>query len=190
MQATCLWCMLDETMSGKPMGLKVINKKKGDLKLLYRKNGCLKKKSFAECSAILLFSLILINLNEETKKKIQKMQNKCIRFCLKLHKMHYISEEEFRLINWLPTGKGVDQCINTITNNFVNNAYPYYLNEIFELGTRNNFFKLKNPFCKTNIGQKIISKIDSSIWNSLPDSIKKANSLNTFKRNVKKHYLT
>ena len=30
----------------------------------------------------------------------------------------------------------------------------------------------------------------SSIWNSLPDSIKKANSANTFKHNIKKHYLT
>ena len=80
--------------------------------------------------------------------------------------------------------------------NFVNNTCPYYLNEIFEfaphcrIGTRNNFSKLKNPFRKTNMGQKAISYIGPSIWNSLPDSIKRANSLNTFKHNVKKHYLT
>ena len=98
------------------------------------------------------------NLNEKTKKKIQIMQNKCIRFCLKFDKMHHISEKEFRLINWLPTSERVDQCINTIT--FVNNTCPYYLNEIFEfaphcwIGTRNNFSKLKNPFYKINIGQK------------------------------------
>ena len=55
------------------------------------------------------------NLNEKTKKKIQIMQNKCTRFCLKLGKMHHISEEEFRLINWLPNSKRVDQCINTIS---------------------------------------------------------------------------
>ena len=30
------------------------------------------------------------------------MQNKCIRFCLKLNKMHHISEEDFKAINWLP----------------------------------------------------------------------------------------
>ena len=62
------------------------------------------------------------------------MQIKCIRFSLKLDKMHNISEEGFRLINWLPTSKRVDQYINTITYNFVNNTYPYYLNEIFEFG--------------------------------------------------------
>ena len=90
----------------------------------------------------------------------------------------------------------VDQCINTITYKFVNNTFPYYLNEISEfaphcsIGTRNNFFKLKNPFRKTNMAQKAISYISPSIWNSLSHSIKRANSLNTFKHNVKKHYVT
>ena len=115
------------------------------------------------------------------------MQNKCIRFCLRLDKMHHISEEEVKLINWLPTSKSVDHCINAVTYNFVNNTCPYYLNENFEfaphcrMGTRNSFSKLKNPFSKTNMEQKTISYIGASIWNSLADSIKNANSLNTFK---------
>ena len=130
------------------------------------------------------------NLNEKTKKKIQIMQNKCLRFCLKLDKMNHISEEEFKSINWLPTSKRVDQCINTITCKFVNNTCPYYLNEIFEFVPHCRISKLKNPFRKTNMGQKAISYIAPSIWNSLPDSIKRANSLNTVKHNVKNHYLT
>ena len=60
------------------------------------------------------------------------MQNKCISYCLKLEKMHHVSEKDFRLINWLSISKRVDQCINTITYNFINNSYPYYLNETFE----------------------------------------------------------
>ena len=46
--------------------------------------------------------------------------------------MHHISDEDFRLINWLPTSKRVDHCINTITFKFVNNTCPYYPKEIFE----------------------------------------------------------
>ena len=136
------------------------------------------------------------NSNEKTKKKTQMMQNKSIGFYFKLGKMYHISEAKFRLINWLPTSKRVDQCINTITYNFVNNTCPYYLNKIFEfapncgIGTRINFSKLKNAFRKTNMGQKTISYIGPSIWNSLPYSTTKANNLNTFKHNVKKHYLT
>ena len=90
------------------------------------------------------------------------MQNEYIRLYLKLDKIHHISEEEFKSINWLTTRKRVDQCINTITYNFVDNTCPFYLNEIFEfvphcsISTRNNFSKLKNPFRKTNMGQKAI----------------------------------
>ena len=40
------------------------------------------------------------------------------------------------------------------------------------------------------MGQKKHFYIGPSIWNSLPDSSKNANSLNTFKHNVKKHDLT
>ena len=38
--------------------------------------------------------------------------------------------------------------------------------------------------------KKTIFYIGLSIWNSLPDSFKKANGLNNFKHNVKKQYLT
>ena len=44
-QVTYLWCMLDKTMLGEPMALKVINKINGKLKFLYRKNRNLTKYS-------------------------------------------------------------------------------------------------------------------------------------------------
>ena len=174
--------VLDETMSGEPMALKVISKINGKLKFLYRKNRFLSP----ELRRMLCNALIqphfdyacpawYPNLTEKTKKKIQIMQNKCIRFCLKLDKMHHISDEDFRLINCLPTKKRVDQCINTITFKFVNDACPYYLKEIFEfaphcrIDTRNKFAKLNIPFRKANMGQKAISFNGPSRWNSVPE---------------------
>ena len=189
-------------MSGEPMALKVINKINGKLKFLYKKNRYLSPKLRRMlCSALIQphFDYACpagcTNLTEKTKKKTQIMQNKCIRFCLKLDKMHHISEEDFRLINWLPTSKRVDQCINTITFKFVNNTCPYYLKEIFEfaphcrIDTRNKFAKLKIPFCKTNMRQKAISFVGPSLWNSLPELIKKTDNLNIFKHNVKNYCL-
>ena len=120
------------------------------------------------------------------------MQNKCIIFCLRLDKMHHISEVDFRSINWLPTSKRTDQCIKTIPFKFVNNTCPHHLKEIFEFDpdctiySRNKFAKLKIPFCKTNMGQKAISFVDPSLWNRLPEIIKKTGNLNTFKHNDKK----
>ena len=99
------------------------------------------------------------------------------------------------MINWLPTNKRVDQCINNVTFKFSNNTYPYYLKEIFEFAphcwieTGNKIAKLKIPFRKTNMGQKAISFFGPSLWNSLPELIKKVDNLNTFTRSVKKHCL-
>ena len=103
------------------------------------------------------------NLTEKTKKKIQIMKNKCMRFCLILDKMQHISLTEFRSINWLPTKERVHHCINAITSKFFNNNRPFYLNEIF-------------------IGQKTLSYIGLSLWNNLPEPIEKTNYLNTIKR--------
>ena len=73
-----------------------------------------------------------------------------------------ISLAEFRSIDWLPTKERVHQCINTITFKFFNKNCSFYLNEIFEfaphcrIDTRNSFAKLKQPFRKTNTGQKTV----------------------------------
>ena len=112
------------------------------------------------------------NLTEKMKKKIQITQNKCIRFCLRLDKMHRISEKDFRLINWLPTSKRVDQYSWSLLHYytlFFNNICTYYLKEVFEfaphcrIDTRNKFAKLKIPFRKTNMGQKAISFVGPSL---------------------------
>ena len=126
-------------MSGELIALKVINKINGKLKFLYRKNRFLSPEIrrmlcnvFIQPHFDYTYPVWYPNLTGKMKKKIQITQNKCIRFCPRLDKMHHISEEDFRLINWVPTSKRVYQCINTITFKFVKNTCPYYLKEIFE----------------------------------------------------------
>ena len=53
------------------------------------------------------------------------MQNKCIRFCLKLDKMHHISEEAFKAVNGLSVDHRVQQSVNVAVFKYVNNACPY-----------------------------------------------------------------
>ena len=142
-------------MSGEPMALKFGDKINGKLKFLYRKNICLTP----ELQRMLCNGLIqphsdysctasYPNLTEKNKK-IQIMQNKCIRFCLRSDKMQHISLAEFRLINWLPIEERVHQCINAITFKFVDKNCAFCLNKIFEfalnciIDTRNSFEKLK-----------------------------------------------
>ena len=54
---------------------------------------------------------------------------------------------------------------------------------------RNDYLKLKHPFCKTTAGQNSLSSLGPSKWNQLPESIKKCNNINTFKHSLKKLYL-
>ena len=135
------------------------------------------------------------NLNAKLKKTLQITQNKCIRFYLELDKMHHISEEDFKTINWLPVDQRVQQSLNVTVFKYVNKACPYYMKEVFEyasqgrISSRNNYAKLKVPFRKTTMGQKSLSYIGPSVWNKLPSSMKRNISLNKFKHDVKKRYL-
>ena len=60
---------------------------------------------------------------------------------------------------------------------------------IVEYTQKINLQKLKIPFRMTNMGQKAVSFVVPSLWNSLPKLIKKPDNLNTFKHNVKNYSL-
>ena len=69
------------------------------------------------------------------------------------------------------------------------------MEEIFEyawqgrISSRNNYARLEVPFRKTTMRQKSLSYISPSVWNKLPSSMKRNIGLNTFKHDLKKHYL-
>ena len=120
-QVTYLGCVLDETLRGEPMTLKALNKINGKLKFLYRRNKFLTatlRRMLCNAISQLHFdyacSAWYPNLNEKLKKKIQIAQNKCIRFCLKFDRRHYISSKEFELINCSSVNKSplVHKCHN------------------------------------------------------------------------------
>ena len=62
-------------------------------------------------------------------EKLPIMQNKCIRFYLKLDKICHIYEEEFKTINWLPVDQKVQQSLNVTAFKYVKNAYPCYMRQ-------------------------------------------------------------
>ena len=54
---------------------------------------------------------------------------------------------------------------------------------------RNSYQKLQQPFRKTDAGQNALSFIGPTLWNKVPEKIKRTANLNTFKHNLKKHFL-
>lgn len=108
-QVTYLVFVLDETMGGQHMALKVANKLNGKIKFLYRNKffntwtskialKCPHANAFWLCMSV-WYPNLNINLKNPCKScTLQIMQNKCTRFCLKLEKMHDISEKYFKTI--------------------------------------------------------------------------------------------
>ena len=88
-----------------------------------------------------------------------------------------------------------NQYINSIVFRYVNDECPNNLNEVFQTATENNiqtrgsFQKLKCPFRKTNAVQMALPYIVLTICSKTPETFKRTKNLNTFKHNLKEHYL-
>ena len=54
---------------------------------------------------------------------------------------------------------------------------------------RKSYQKLQQPFHKTSTDQNALSFIGLTLWNKVPEEIKRTTNLNAFKHNLKKHYL-
>ena len=197
-----LGCILDETLNGESMALHVLNKVNSKIKFLYRKNKFLSPAlRRLLCNAIIQphFDYACLawfpNLNLALKKRLQTAQNRCIRFCLQLGNRDHVGLKEFEKMNWLNINDRFEQCVSVSVFKYFNNESPVYISEIFcparsrGMSTRNSFQKLTQSLRKTSQGQKCLSYIGPSVWNKLPENIKKSSNLVTFKHEVKKYYL-
>ena len=71
-------------------------------------------------------------LKKNLKLKLQKAQNKCIRFCLNLPPRSHINPSHFRKINWLPVSDRVEYCIANTVFKYWNGIVPGYIHEMFK----------------------------------------------------------
>ena len=94
---------------------------------------------------------VFLKIAAKAKSKLQKLQNKCICFCLNLDSETHIGLTEFEKINWLPINDRFEQCICSLTFKYFNYLSPLYMNDVFKLAgqntttTRTSLFKLSQP---------------------------------------------
>ena len=150
-----LGCGLDENLSGEPVALQVIKKINTRLRFLYRQNRFLSQPlRRLLCNAII--QPWYPYLSKSLKKKLQTLQNKCIRFCLNLNNRDHIGLTEFEKINWLHINDRFGQCISSTTFRFFDNRSPAYMNDVFKpaghpiTNTRASFLKLIQTLRSTN----------------------------------------
>ena len=196
-----LGCLLDNTLTGKDMAEKVLEKVNGRLRFLYRQSKFLNKRLRRMlCNTLIqphfdyASSAWYPNLSKGLKTKLQTAQNKCIRFCLYLGNREGIRFKHFKEINWLPISNRVDQFIAVSAYKFFNNKAPLYMEDVFKKHSiiRSSRFigdsKLHLPFRKHDYGKNCLSYQGATIWNGLRANIKEAKSCNSFKHAVKANF--
>ena len=100
------------------MASKVLKKKKNaKLKFPYRQSSYLTPANRLSCNMLIQphfdcgCSLWFPLLKKNLKLKLQKVQNKFIRFCLNLPPRCHIDPSHFRKRNWLPVSDRIEYCI-------------------------------------------------------------------------------
>ena len=119
------------------MASKVLKKSNAKLKILY----CQSRKLTPAYRMLLCKALIQPNfdyrcsswfslLKKNLKLKIQKAQNKCIRFCLNLAPRSHIDPWHFRKTNWLSVSDSVEYCIANTVFRYWNGIVPKYIHRL------------------------------------------------------------
>ena len=196
-----LGVMFDETLSWARHVNLTVARAYGKLKNVFRFKKFLNQKSKQNISETYILSnfnygdILLQNMTKQLQEKIQKVQNRCIRFIFGLRKYDHVSHfrknekmlcmQDRRLLHSL-----------TMMFRIKNNLAPSYLcNRISRCGdihthntrNRNN---IRTPFARTNMRAMSFFVLISNKFNALSDHIKISDTtLLTFKKNCKKYLL-
>ena len=82
-----------------------------------------------------------------------------------------------------------------VPNRATHHKCPLYIKDVFDKScikqalTRNSTIKLSKLPRRTNYGQNNISCLATSVWNNLPNELKRCINLNTFKHKIKEYFL-
>ena len=124
-------------------------------------------------------------------KRVQRIQNTAARILTRTRKHDHITPV-LEALHWLPVVKRIDFKILTLAYKCLHNLAPKYLEDLLEWYTPTRSLRssdqhlLKVP--KTRLktfGDRSFSKAAPTLWNSLPLPIRSAESLDSFKKQLK-----
>ena len=134
---------------------------------------------------------LFYNLPNNSLGRLQRVQNSLARVVVPSTKRcHHISPVLANL-HWLPVKQRIDFKIATITFKTLQNKQPYYLSELLHPYIPNRSLRssdkhlLHVPLVKTALGRRSFSCAAPFIWNTLPLSLRTAESLSTFTSHLK-----
>ena len=138
-------------------------------------------------------NVILIGIPEVDIKKMQIVQNMVAKLVLNCSTMESLICC-LRNLHWLPIRARIEHKLLTMTYKCLNGQAPDYLSDLLSaipelrrmLRSSNKYKQLVVPRVKRKtFAARLFSIMAPSLWNELPDSLQKANSVEIFKAELK-----
>jgi len=134
---------------------------------------------------------VLFGTSASNINKIQRVHNTLAKIVL--NDLALPSVSALRQLHWLPINRRINFKIAILIYRALQSGTPSYLSSLINLNTTSRALRssslslLHVPFTTTAIGRRAFRFATSTIWNSIPLSIRSLPSLNSFKRSVKSH---
>ena len=205
-QAKVLGVTYDEILSWKKQVNLSVSKAVGNFLQFSRYKRFLSKESkITLCQSLVLSQfnycdIIYSSMDAYLEKKIQNIQNMCLRFIFNIKKRNHHTDYLSLLnqLGWLTMKKKTIKNGLVMMYKILNGLAPNYLSdfitltsEIHNINTRsrsNNSIWI-NKSITSKIHRKSFYFYISNIYNSIPENIKQSTSLNSFKKAINKYIL-
>ena len=133
------------------------------------------------------------HLPEKQMHKLQRIQNCAARLVLRQAK-HCSAKALLRTLHWLPVRARVEYKLATLSFKCLSSSAPLYLSQLLSpyipsrtLRSQTAHLLTVPSFNLQTFGKKSFSVAAPELWNSLPLSLRKTDSLATFKKHLKTH---
>lgn len=128
-------------------------------------------------------NVLLYGVNKSVIQKFQKVQNAAARLISKRRKRDSVSDVLIDL-HWLPVEQRIIFKLLVLTYKIVNGIAPQVLCSLISLRNEGELL-LDNVYLNTNYGRRSFTYAAPRYWNALPINIRRANSVDAFKRATK-----
>ena len=138
---------------------------------------------------------LLHNIAIKDITKLQRVQN-CLARVVTRSPRFSRSVPLLKSLHWLPVRYRIIFKICTITYQALSTKQPAYLHSMLTPARQPRQLRssgsglLSVPRVKTNAGTRAFSVAAPTLWNSLPDSVKSARNIASFRRNLKTYLFT
>ena len=138
---------------------------------------------------------LLFGIKNHLLKKLQVAQNSAVRLIEKLRK-HDSVRDHMKQLHWLPIPARIQFKLLTTTWKAINDQAPKYIQQLLRRKPQqihnlrsNNKFLLDEPSSqnKNRFEDRAFSFAAPKFWNNLPDCVRNAKTLASFKNNLKTH---